>query len=103
AFSYGDWVMAKDGDITGGLTDAHGSAGATPVELLPLVYEQLKSLARQRMFGENDGHTLQATALVHEAYLRLVEAEGIKWSGRAHFFLAAAEAMRRILIDHARS
>ena len=76
-------------------------------QLLPLVYDELRVLAAQRMAGEASGHTLQATALVHEAYLRLVgpdEAKGqaIRWQGRAHFFGAAAEAMRRILIDSAR-
>jgi RNA polymerase sigma factor (TIGR02999 family) len=72
-------------------------------DLLPLVYQQLRKLARHRMTGERVGHTLQATALVHEAYLRLVGDADIPWSGRAHFFSAAAEAMRRILIDQARS
>lgn len=72
-------------------------------ELLPLVYEQLRELARHRMSDERAGHTLQATALVHEAYLRLVGNHDVQWSGRAHFFAAAAEAMRRILIDYARA
>ena len=70
--------------------------------LLPLVYEQLRAIAQARMAGERDGHTLQATALVHEAYLRLVGGEDVAWESRAHFFAAAAQAMRRILIDHAR-
>jgi len=72
-------------------------------KLFPLVYEQLRELARQRMAGERAGHTLQATALVHEAYLRLVGHEHALWPSRAQFFFAAAEAMRRILIEHARS
>ncbi len=71
-------------------------------ELLPLVYEELRRLAAQKMSRESPGQTLQATALVHEAYLRLVGAEDQSWSGRTHFFTAAAEAMRRILIDNAR-
>jgi len=71
--------------------------------LLPLVYDQLRELARHRMSEERAGHTLQATALVHEAYLRLVGDRPAGWAGRAHFFHAAAEAMRRILIEHARS
>src|SRR5687767_3186789 len=71
--------------------------------LLPLVYERLRELARKRLGGERVGHTLQGTALVHEAYMRLVGGEAIPWAGRAHFFFAAAEAMRRILIDHARA
>jgi len=71
-------------------------------ELLPLVYEELRRLAAHRMANEASGQTLQATALVHEAWLRLVGNEDKKWDGRAHFFAAAAEAMRRILIDRAR-
>jgi RNA polymerase sigma factor (TIGR02999 family) len=72
-------------------------------ELLVLVYDQLRAIAQQRMNEERREHTLEATALVHEAYLRLVGSGQGSWSGRAHFFAAAAEAMRRILIEHARS
>jgi len=71
-------------------------------DLLPLVYEELRLLATQRLSQELPGQTLQATALVHEAYIRLVEAECRNWSSRNHFFMAAAEAMRRILIENAR-
>jgi RNA polymerase sigma factor (TIGR02999 family) len=71
-------------------------------ELLPLVYRELHVLASKRMASERPEHTLQATALVHEAYLRLVGAQQITWKGKGHFCLAAAEAMRRILIEHAR-
>ena len=71
-------------------------------ELLPLVYEELRRLAAQKMSHERPGQTLQATALVHEAYIRLVGSEAHDWSGRTHFFAAAAEAMRRILIENAR-
>src|SRR5690606_36735472 len=70
--------------------------------LLPLVYEQLKAIAGARMRSERTDHTLQATALVHEAYMKLVGDRDVSWQNRAHFFAAAAEAMRRILIDHAR-
>jgi RNA polymerase sigma factor (TIGR02999 family) len=70
--------------------------------LLPLVYGQLRAIAQERMATERPGHTLQATALVHEAYLKLAGAGDIPWSGRAGFLHAASEAMRRILIDHAR-
>jgi RNA polymerase sigma factor (TIGR02999 family) len=71
--------------------------------LLPLVYEELRRLAGQKMAGEKAGQTLQATALVHEAYLRLVDADKAEnWNSRGHFFAAAAEAMRRILVDNAR-
>lgn len=71
-------------------------------ELLPLVYEELRQLAAQRLAQEKSGQTLQATALVHEAYLRLVGDGGIEWANRRHFFAAAAEAMRRILVEQAR-
>jgi RNA polymerase sigma factor (TIGR02999 family) len=71
-------------------------------ELLPLVYDELRKLAALRMVQERPGQTLQATALVHEAYLRLVGTEGPGWNSRGHFFAAAAEAMRRILIERAR-
>ena len=73
-------------------------------ELLPLIYDELRKLAAQKLANEAPGQTLQATALVHEAYLRLVGTDPQKpWEGRGHFFAAAAEAMRRILIDRARN
>ncbi len=78
-----------------------GDAKATD-ELLPLVYEELRILAAQKLSHESPGQTLQATALVHEAYLRLVGDEPQTWENRGHFFAAAAEAMRRILVEHAR-
>ena len=71
-------------------------------ELLPLVYDELRRLAAHKMANESPGQTLQPTALVHEAWLRLVGAENQRWENRAHFFAAAAEAMRRILIEKAR-
>jgi RNA polymerase sigma factor (TIGR02999 family) len=70
--------------------------------LLPLVYDNLRAIARRRMAEERPGHTLEATALVHEAYLKLIGDAPLAWSSKAHFYGAAAEAMRRILIDHAR-
>ena len=78
-----------------------GDAKATD-ELLPLVYEELRLLAAQKLSHEPPGQTLQATALVHEAYLRLVGDEPQSWNSRGHFFAAAAEAMRRILVENAR-
>ncbi len=78
-----------------------GDAKATD-ELLPLVYEELRILAAQKLSHECPGQTLQATALVHEAYIRLVGDEPQSWENRGHFFAAAAEAMRRILVDNAR-
>jgi len=78
--------------------DPHAAA-----QLLPLVYDELRKLAAHRMIQEAPGQTLQATALVHEAYIRLVDVDKAQhWDSRAHFFAAAAEAMRRILIDSAR-
>jgi len=71
--------------------------------LLEHVYRQMRELAESRMRQERVGHTLQATALVHEAYLRLAEKPAVTWANEAHFFHAAAEAMRRILIEHARA
>jgi len=79
----------------------HGDSRAAE-ELLPVVYNELRKLAAYKMAGEGSGHTLQATALVHEAYLRLVGGAGQQFENREHFFAAAAEAMRRILVDHAR-
>jgi RNA polymerase sigma factor (TIGR02999 family) len=71
-------------------------------ELLPIVYEELRRLAAQKMSKEQPGQTLQATALVHEAYIRLIGSDDRDWQGKTHFFAAAAEAMRRILIENAR-
>jgi RNA polymerase sigma factor (TIGR02999 family) len=80
----------------------HGDARAAE-QLLPLVYDELRRLAAEKMVQERPGHTLQSTALVHEAYLRLVDSKTPQqWKNRGHFFAAAAEAMRRILIDRAR-
>jgi RNA polymerase sigma factor (TIGR02999 family) len=70
--------------------------------LMPLIYDELRVIAERRMGGERKGHTLQATALVHEAYMKLVDERQVAWEGRGHFYAAAAEAMRRILVDHAR-
>ena len=79
-----------------------GSAPARADELMPLVYDELRRLARGYMSRETPGHTLQPTALVNEAYLRLVDSSQISWQGRTHFFAVGARVMRRLLIDHAR-
>ncbi len=71
--------------------------------LLPFVYDQLRAVAQRALTAERPDHTLEATALVHEAYLKLVGEREIPWASRAHFYVAAAEAMRRILLDHARA
>lgn len=78
-----------------------GEDGAAD-RLMPLVYAELHDLAAHYMRGEREGHTLQPTALVHEAYMRLVDHRSSSWQDRAHFYGVAAQAMRRILVDHAR-
>ena len=90
------------GEVTRLLDTIESGDASAADKLLPLVYDQLRAIARQRMAQEHAGHTLQATALVHEAYLRLVGGKEVAWENRAHFYRAAAEAMRRILIEHAR-
>jgi RNA polymerase sigma factor (TIGR02999 family) len=95
--------MHESGQITRLLQRArHGEQRAAD-ELMPLIYEELRRLAKHYMRGERPGHTLQATALVHEAYLRLVGGENEPWQSRAHFFAAAAIVVRRILVQHARA
>jgi len=95
-------------EITRVLEAAHGGDPAAAAELLPLVYDELRRLASTKLANEHPGQTLQATALVHEAYLRLVASPGyeaggeVQWDHRGHFFAAAAEAMRRILVENAR-
>ncbi len=89
-------------EVTRLIQAASASDHAAADQLLTVVYDQLRRIAQQRMSEERAGHTLQATALVHEAYLRLIGEAEIQWQGRAHFFAAAAEAMRRILIERAR-
>ncbi len=91
------------GDVTLLLKAIEGGDTAAADKLFPLVYQQLRQLAAVKMAGERSGHTLQPTALVHEAWLRLGGEQQPVWENRAHFFGAAAEAMRRILVDHARA
>jgi len=90
--------MPDPADVTRLLRDPDADHG----QLLALLYDELRSVAGRRMGAERAGHTLQATALVHEAYVRLLGQEQVQWRDRGHFYAAAAEAMRRILIDHAR-
>lgn len=89
-------------DITRILTAIDKGDTRAVDKLLPAVYQELRQLAARKLAREKPGQTLQPTALVHEAYLRLVGAEGQSWKGKTHFFAAAAEAMRRILIENAR-
>lgn len=91
-------------DVTQILSQVEAGDPSAAEKLLPLVYEELRRLAAARMASERPEHTLQATALVHEAYLRLVDVEQVQhWNSRGHFFSAAAEAMRRILVERARA
>ena len=89
-------------DVTLLINAIQGGDSAATEKLFPLVYAELRQLAAAKMSRERSGHTLQPTALVHEAWLRLGGAADNQWHGRSHFFGAAAEAMRRILVDHAR-
>jgi len=89
-------------DVTQILNAIEKGDGQAADKLLPLVYDELRRLAAHKMSQEKPGQTLQATALVHEAYIRLVGSEAQNWNSRAHFFGAAAEAIRRILIENAR-
>jgi RNA polymerase sigma factor (TIGR02999 family) len=89
-------------DVTHILEAAQNGDPTAAEQLLPLVYEELRRLAAHKMANEMPGQTLQPTALVHEAYLRLIGNGQEHWSGRGHFFAAAAEAMRRILVENAR-
>jgi len=95
--------MPDPSEVTRILAQVADGDPAAMDRLLPLVYEELRELARREMRREREGHTLGATAVVHEAYLRLAELDRISWEGRAHFFGAAAMAMRRVLISYARS
>ncbi len=85
--------------LLGKINEGDSSA---PEKLLPLVYDELRKLASGYLKNERPDHTLQATALVHEAYLRLVDWEKVSWQNRAHFFAVSAQVMRHILVDHAR-
>ena len=90
-------------DVTGLLAAWKGGEQGALDQLVPLVYDELRRLARRYLRRERPDHTLQTTALVHEAYLRLVGSKPSDWENRVHFFAAAAQVMRHILVDHARS
>jgi RNA polymerase sigma factor (TIGR02999 family) len=92
----------SDSDITGLLTAASRGEPDALDQLFPVVYGKLKLLARKHLRGERGDHTLSATALVHEAFLRLVDQSSVTWESQAHFYGIATLAMRRILVDHAR-
>jgi len=106
-------MSGSDGNLSEGdraakvtlLLDAatKGGTGQSAEELMQLVYDQLRAVAQQHVQSERSGHTLSATALVHEVYLKLVGPRDIPWQNRGHFYAAAVEAMRRILLDHAKA
>ncbi|MFZ1700295.1 MAG: sigma-70 family RNA polymerase sigma factor [Pyrinomonadaceae bacterium] len=95
--------MEKNTDITKLLNDMHSGVTDSPDKLLEMVYDDLRRLAGSYMQNERSDHTLQATALVHEAYMRLVDWKNVSWQNRAQFFSIAAQVMRKVLIDHARA
>lgn len=102
-FLQGESIITVVSPITHILEAVDNGDAKAAAELLPLVYEELRRLAASKMANEAAGNTLQPTALVHEAWMRLVGTDNPKFAGRPHFFAAAAEAMRRILIERARS
>ena len=88
--------------VTELLVRARGGDSSALADVFPLIYDELRRLAQQQLRREPEGHTLSPTALVHEAYMRLIDYSRTEWAGRAHFMAVAATAMRRILVDHAR-
>jgi RNA polymerase sigma-70 factor, ECF subfamily len=95
-------VHPTDSEVTTLLGAISNGDASAMDRLLPVIYDELKRLAAAQLRRERDGHTLSATALVHEAFLRLVGQQQVNWQGRAHFFGIASQSMRRILVDHAR-
>ncbi|HKH92308.1 MAG TPA: sigma-70 family RNA polymerase sigma factor [Gemmatimonadaceae bacterium] len=89
-------------EVTVLLAKARSGDSAALADVFPLIYDELRRLAQQQLQREPDGHTLSPTALVHEAYMRLIDYSRMEWQGRAHFMAVASTAMRRILVDHAR-
>jgi RNA polymerase sigma factor (TIGR02999 family) len=95
--------MTSTHEVTQALRELSAGHENAPAQLMPLVYDELRKLAAAYLDAERADHTLQATALVHEAYIRLVDWRNVSWQNRAHFFALAAQAMRHILVDHARA
>jgi RNA polymerase sigma factor (TIGR02999 family) len=89
------------GEVTVLLKELAGGNRQALGELVPMIYEQLRAIAKHQLAGEAPGHTLNATAVVHEAYLRIAELDRIDWQDRAHFFAIASQAIRRVLVDYA--
>lgn len=95
--------MTASRDVTVLLKEMSDGDKNAPEQMLPLVYDELRKLAHAYLKNERSDHTLQATALVHEAYIRLIDWKTVSWQNRAHFFSVAANVMRNILVDHARA
>jgi len=95
--------MAKDTDVTRLLLAWSDGREAAAIPLMDAVYEELRHLARGYLMRERGDHSLPATALVHEAYLKLIDQRRVRWQNRAHFYAVAAQVMRRLLVDHARA
>lgn len=93
--------MEEAGEVTELLVQLGGGDRRAMEELLPLIYDQLKAIARHQLSREAPGHSLNATAIVHEAYLKIEQFDRIEWKNRAHFFAIASQAMRRVLVNHA--
>src|SRR5438045_1244075 len=93
----------SSGEITLLLTELRDGSPIAADKLIPVVYSELRKIARRYLSHERPNHTLEATALVHEAYLRLVDHKLMNWQNRAHFFAISAQIMRQILVDHARA
>jgi len=94
---------AQRSEVTRLLNAWRDGKGDALQELIPLVYQELRRLAHHHMRGERPGHTLQTTAVIHEAFLKLIDQSAVNWENRAHFFGVASQLMRRILVDHARA
>ncbi len=96
-------AQSRARDVTALLIEWRSGKECAADELMPFVHDELRRLARRHMAGERPGHLLQATALVNEVYLRLVDVRRVQWQDRAHFFAMAARLMRRVLVDFARA
>lgn len=96
-------MNGEGGDVTDLLIELRRGNREAEAKLIPLIYNELRRLAAHYLRGERPGHTLQPTALVHEAYIRLTRIQQVDWQDRSHFFATAATVMRRILVDHARA
>ncbi len=98
----GSDLKSRVTEIVSGLSGSGDAERVTAEELFPVIYDELRRLARGYMSRETPGHTLQPTALVHEAYLKLVDQTRADWKGKTHFYAVGAKVMRRLLVDHAR-